>query len=179
MDRFDTSSRRGSGAALRLLATLACLAVAGPATAQSSAGPGASEPIRAGALVIEGPWSRATPAGAKVAAGYLRVRNTGTEPDRLVGASLPLAGRTEVHEMATVDGTMRMRPVEGLSIPPGGSVELKPGGLHLMFMDLSAGLKEGDDVRGTLVFERAGTVTVTFAVGGMGAGGPGGHRAGH
>ena len=93
-----------------------------------------------------------------------------TEPDRLTGASVEIAGRGEVHEMSNENGVMKMRELErGVEIRPGQTVELKPGGFHLMFMDLKAGLKEGDTIRGTLVFEKAGTVPVTFRVGGLGA----------
>ncbi|NNM73626.1 DUF1775 domain-containing protein [Enterovirga aerilata] len=143
-------------------------AAAPAAPAQGAASHGTV--LRAGALVIESPWTRATPGGAKVAGGYLRVTNTGTEPDRLVGASAEIAGRGEVHEMSTENGVMKMRELAGgIEIRPGQTVELKPGGLHLMFMDLKAALKEGDTIRGTLVFEKAGTVAVTFRVGGLGA----------
>jgi hypothetical protein len=127
-------------------------------------------PVRAGSLLIEAPWSRATPAGAKVAGGYVRITNAGTEPDRLISASADVAARGEVHEMSVENGIMRMRELDGgIEIKPGETVELKPGGLHLMFMDLKAGLKEGEPVRGTLVFQKAGTVPVTFTVGGLGA----------
>ncbi|MGY2051306.1 DUF1775 domain-containing protein [Methylobacterium sp. JK268] len=140
----------------------------------------AAPPIKAGDLTIEGPWLRATPGGAKVAGGYLRVTNTGSAPDRLVGASIPLAARGEVHEMSTANGVMRMAPVEGgLAIKPGETVELKPGGYHLMFMDLSAPVRAGEPVSGTLTFERAGTVPVSFQVGAIGASGPGGHEHQH
>lgn len=124
----------------------------------------------AGTLKIEAPWLRATPGGAKVAGGYLRITNTGREPDRLLGGSLPMAAKAEVHEMSMEGAVMKMRPVEGgLAIGPGQTVELKPGGFHLMFMDLTGGLKEGDGVKGTLTFEKAGTVEVHFHVGGIGA----------
>ena len=150
-------------------------ALKGPAPAirlVAQEAPAASAETAAG-LMVEGAWARATPGGAKVAGGYLRVRNTGTRPDRLVGASIPLAKRGEVHEMSMDGGVMRMRPLEtGLAIPPGSTVELKPGGLHLMFLDLEGGLKEGQTVKGTLTFERAGTVPVEFKVGGIGAQGP-------
>ncbi|ACL60146.1 DUF1775 domain-containing protein [Methylobacterium nodulans] len=130
---------------------------------------------RAGDLTIETPWMRATPGGAKVAGGYLRVTNTGTAPDRLLGASIPLAGRGEVHEMSMNGGVMRMAPVEGgLTIKPGETVELKPGGYHLMFLDLKSPVKAGETVEGTLTFERAGSVPVRFQVGAIGAAGPGG-----
>ncbi|WP_375461741.1 copper chaperone PCu(A)C [uncultured Enterovirga sp.] len=136
----------------------------------------AAEPApvtKVGTLVVERPWMRATPGGAKVAGGYVRITNTGTQSDRLVAASVPLAGRGEIHEMLTEAGIMKMRPVEGgLEIKPGQSVELRPGGYHLMFMDLTAGVKEGERVRGTLVFEKAGPVEVIFAVAGLGARAP-------
>jgi copper(I)-binding protein len=125
---------------------------------------------RAGDLLIEQPWSRATPGGAKVAGGYVRITNKGTTPDRLVGGSFAAAGRMEVHEMSVTDGIMRMKPVEGgVAIPPGATVELKPGGYHAMFLDLQHPLKQGDTVQGTLQFEKAGSVPVTYRVLGMGA----------
>ncbi len=139
--------------------------VAGPAA--RSAGPAS---VTAGPLTIEAPWLRATPAGAKVAGGYLRITNRGPEADRLVGASLPIAGAGEIHEMATRDGVMTMREVPGgLEIPPGGSVELKPGGFHVMFTGLTGAVREGEPLTGTLRFEKAGTVTVRFGIGGLGA----------
>lgn len=126
--------------------------------------------IKAGELTIAAPWIRATPGGAKVAGGYVRITNGGATADRLVAASMPLSEHGEVHEMSMDGGIMKMRPVEGgLTIPPGGAVELKPGGYHLMFMGLNGALKSGETVKGTLTFEHAGTVPVTFRVGGFGA----------
>ena len=143
------------------------------AVGQAMAAPGPVT-VKAGDLAIERPWMRATPGGATVAGGYVRITNTGKAPDRLVGTSIPLAGRGEVHEMSMDGGVMKMRPVEGgLEIKPGQTVELKPGGFHLMFMDLRSGPKAGETIRGTLVFERAGTVAVEFAVAPVGAPGPG------
>jgi len=144
-----------------LALTLSAIA---PALAQS--GP----TYRAGSLAVEAPWSRGTPAGAKVGSGYMRIVNTGSEPDRLVGGSAAVAARVEVHESSTVDGIARMRPVEGgLLIRPGETVELKPGGLHAMLVDLKRPLKEGETIKGTLVFEKAGTVAIEYRVGGIGA----------
>jgi copper(I)-binding protein len=138
--------------------------------------PAASSSVRIGSLLIEAPWTRATPAGAKVAGGYMSITNTGTAPDRLIGGSLALAGRFEVHEMAVNEGVMTMRQLAaGLEIAPGAKVELKPGGLHVMFMDLKAQLREGQPVRGTLVFEKAGTVEVAFTVAPIGARAPAAH----
>jgi uncharacterized protein YcnI len=123
-----------------------------------------------GGLVIETPWARATPGGAKVAGGYLKITNTGSAPDRLVGGSFPVAGGVEVHEMGMADGVMKMRELaKGLEIPPGKTVELKPGSFHLMLTGLRAPLKEGDSVKGRLVFEKAGTLEVEFKIGAMGA----------
>mgnify|MGYP003704411027 CR=1 FL=1 len=112
--------------------------------------------------------------------GYLQVTNTGTEPDRLVSAAIPLAARGEIHQMAMDKGVAKMAPVEaGLVIKPGETVVLKPGGYHLMFMDLKGPVKAGDTLEGSLTFARAGTVPVRFAVGAIGAAGPdagGGHH---
>jgi copper(I)-binding protein len=146
------------------------------AATAAAAGPA----YRVGALVIEAPWSRATPGGAKVAGGYMRITNAGTEPDRLVGGSLPAAARFAVHEMSMQREVMRMRPLEsGLEIKPGATVELKPGGYHIMFMDLTEPLKEGQTLKGTLVFEKAGAVTVEYAVRGIAARGEAEHRHAH
>ena len=129
----------------------------------------AAQPVKAGPLNLEQPWSRATPGGAKVGGGYLRITNTGADSDRLIGGSFPLASKVEVHEMRMEGDVMRMKPVEGgLEIKPGATVELKPGGFHLMFMDLKEPLKEGQAVKGTLTFEKAGPVQVEYTVRGMG-----------
>jgi copper(I)-binding protein len=125
---------------------------------------------RAGSLVIEAPWSRATPGGAKIGSGYMRIVNRGSEPDRLIGGTASVAARLEVHESSMSDGIARMSPVEsGLLIKPGETVELKPGGLHAMLVDLKQPLKEGETIKGTLVFEKAGTVAIEYRVGGIGA----------
>ena len=78
----------------------------------------------------------------------MKITNNGKEPDRLIGGTVPFAGRFEVHEMAIEGGVMKMREVKGLEIKPGETVELKPGGYHVMFMDLKSGLKEGQTVEG-------------------------------
>jgi periplasmic copper chaperone A len=123
-----------------------------------------------GALEIHQPWARATPKGAKTAAGYVEIKNTGTTPDRLTGGSLAVAGAAQVHEMTMGGGVMRMRPVpDGIEIKPGETLELKPEGFHLMFTDLNARLVKGQSVKGTLTFANAGTVDVEFAIEGMGA----------
>ena len=128
---------------------------------------------------VEQVWSRATPNGANVGAGYLRVTNNGTSEDRLLSGTSDVANRIEVHEMAMDNGVMKMRALSnGLTLQPGQSVELKPGGYHLMIMGLKQPLKEGASFSGTLKFEKAGDVPVTFNVLGMGAPAPSGAPAG-
>ena len=136
----------------------------------------AAQTFKVGTLVIEAPWARATPGGAQVGGGYMKITNTGKEADRLVGGSLPIAGEVEVHEMAMAGNVMKMRRLaDGLEIKPGESVELKPGGNHLMFMGLRGGLKAGQPIKGTLVFQKAGTVEVEYRVAPIGAPSGGGH----
>jgi hypothetical protein len=121
-------------------------------------------------IVIDRPWARATPGGAKVAGGYMIITNTGNEPDRLIGGALPQAGRFEVHEMRMQNNVMQMREVPGgLEIKPGEKVELKPGGYHVMFMDLREPLKQGDKLKGQLRFQKAGTVDIEYRVEAIGA----------
>jgi len=133
----------------------------------------AAEPLKVGDLEIEGLWARATPPGAVVAGGFMTITNTGASGDTLVGVASPVAGIGEVHEMKVEDGVMTMRPLDGgLPIPAGGTVTLKPGGYHIMLVDLKAPLKKGEDVPVTLTFEKAGTVEATFHVAPIGAPGP-------
>lgn len=141
-------------------------------------GHGGSDAILAGPLEISSPWARAMLPGQPAGGGYLTVVNTGHEADRLVSASSPSAGRVEIHTMEVVDDVMVMRPVEGgLEIPAGGTVELKPGGLHLMFMEVAEPFAEGDTVQVRLDFEKAGSVDAAFAV--RAARGGDGHGHGH
>ena len=151
---------------LRILLAAALAASLSTARAQTSEGP----IVRAGDLSIAKAWTRQSPPGATVGGGYLSITNTGTEPDRLVGVAAPFAPRVEIHEMAVADGVMRMSELEdGLLIPPGRTVDLAPGGYHIMFMDVTAPPAEGDTVRIVLRFERAGEVTVAMPVAAVGA----------
>lgn len=125
--------------------------------------------ITVGDLKIDHPYVRATVPGAPVAGGYITVTNTGSQPDRLVGASAPFAGKVEIHEMKMQGDIMKMREVTGgLKIPANGSVTLKPGGYHVMFMKLKEQLKDGEKRTATLIFEKAGKVDLPFAVKSMG-----------
>lgn len=152
-----------------MISRLACAAIAILALGSATV----AQDYSAGPLKIEQPWTRATPAGAKVAGGYVAVTNTGSASDRLLGGSSEIAGKVEIHEMAVNNGVMTMRGLpEGVEIKPGAKLELKPGGYHIMFMDLKRQLKEGEKVKGTLTFEKAGAVPVEFSVQSVGARAP-------
>jgi copper(I)-binding protein len=144
-----------------------------------AAAPAGAEEVRAGDLVISQAWSRATPGGAKIGGGYLTIENKGSAPDRLIGGSAEIAGKVELHEMATSNGVMKMRPLDkGLAIDPGKTVRLAPGGSHLMLFDLKSPLKQGEQVPVTLEFEKAGKLKLSLDVQGVGAQAPGGADAG-
>lgn len=139
-----------------------CLAACSPAPAPPAAG-GAAEATAD--IAIEDAWVRSPPPGAQVAAGYLVLRNPGSEADRLLAARSPGAERVEIHEVRQEDGMMRMRELaDGVPLPPGGEVRLEPGGLHLMLMKPIAGLAEAGTVDVALVFERAGERRVSFEI---------------
>jgi copper(I)-binding protein len=126
--------------------------------------------FKLGDLTVTSPWTRATPGGAKIAGGYLKITNNGTASDRFVGAKSAEADHVEIHEMSMNDGVMKMRPLPGgLEIKPGETVELKSGGYHLMFMDIKQPLKAGDTFKATLQFEKAGPLEVSFNVNTLGA----------
>ncbi len=122
-------------------------------------------------VTIENAWARATAPGAKVAAGYMTIRNQAAAPDRLVGVTSPAAARVETHVHMRDGDVVRMREVKGYDVPAKGQLELKPGGAHLMFVNIVRPLKEGDKVAATLRFEKAGEVKVEFQVGRLGAAG--------
>ena len=123
-----------------------------------------------GSLKIDHPWARATPKGASVGGGYMKITNSGTAPDRLVGGSTDISGSFEVHEMKMEGGVMKMRPVAGgLEIKPGQTVTLDPSGYHVMLVDLKKQLMQGERFKATLEFAKAGKVNVDFAIEGIGA----------
>lgn len=107
-------------------------------------------------------WVRALPPTQSNTAAYLTVHNSGPDTVRVVGASAEPAGRVEIHHSTEVDGYMRMQPVEALSIAPGESVQLAPGGVHLMLLDLARMPAEGETVELCLVLE-SGQETCTQA----------------
>jgi copper(I)-binding protein len=142
--------------------------------------PLAAHEFKAGDLTIDHPWTRATPTGAKVAGGYVKLTNGGSQADRLIGASAEGVEIVEIHEMAVVDNIMTMRELKsGLEIKPGETVELKPASYHMMMMGLKEPFKAGQMIKGTLKFEHAGTVTVEFKVEALGAKEAGGGHEDH
>ena len=153
-----------------IVACLALLAPIGPLwVAASMAAATQPAPVVAGDLEISAYRAKAMLPGQPVGGGYLTVANKGAAPDRLIAITSPSAGMVEIHEMKTVDDVMTMRPVEGgLEIPAGATVELKPGGAHLMFMMVTEPFKEGGEVPVTLEFEKAGKVDIKLPVVGLG-----------
>ena len=129
-----------------------------------------------GQVQIEEPWIRATTPGAKVAAGYMTIRNKSAQPERLVGGSSPVAARVETHIHIKDGDVVRMREVKGYDIPANGVFELKPSGAHLMLVDVKRPLKEGEKVPLLLKFENSGEVKVDFAVRPLAAPAPSEHK---
>ena len=122
-------------------------------------------------LQVQDMWATVTPGGVDVSAGYLTIANGGAE-DRLVSATSPRAAHVEVHEMMMDGAVMRMRPIEGLVIPAGGQVDLRPGAQHLMFTGVTQPFVEGEEIPVQLTFEHAGAMDITLPVRpGTGSGG--------
>jgi len=157
---------------MSIIVAAAVLLVAGAAVAHD---------YKVGSIEIDHPWVRATPKGARVGGGYLAMKNVGPTADRLVGASVAFARQVQIHSMTMDQGVMKMRELkDGLEIKPGETVELKPGGYHLMFVDLKKPLVQGQRVKATLSFEKAGAIDVEYTVEAIGAGASqGAHGMGH
>lgn len=117
----------------------------------------------ADSLAFSNAWVRATPPNAKVAGGFVEILNAGKNADRLLSASSDAAERVEIHEMKMAGDVMQMRQLtEGLMIPAGQSVQLKPGSYHLMLMAPKKPIAEGQKLMITLVFEKAGKRSLEF-----------------
>jgi len=135
--------------------------------------------VTAGSLTITGGFSRATLPNAPVGGGFLTITNTGSEDDRLLSATSPVAGEVQIHEMKMEGDVMKMAQLpDGLPIPAGQTVTLQPGGFHLMFMQLKQALVEGTKLPVTLTFEKAGTVEVELDIEGIAATAPA-HQMNH
>ncbi len=130
----------------------------------------AMSPVTVGDLELSGAFTRATLPNAPVGGGFLTITNTGEQDDRLIAAQSSFSPDVQLHEMAVVDDVMRMQELKnGIEIPAGKAVSLAPGGLHLMFMQISEPFVEGETVPVTLTFEKAGTVEIELAVQSFGA----------
>ncbi|MFM7347906.1 MAG: copper chaperone PCu(A)C [Erythrobacter sp.] len=131
---------------------------------QPTEAPAATE-TAASSIAVTDPWSRETAEGQNAGGAFMTIANTGTVADRLTGGSSPVAGRVEIHTMTMEGDVMKMRQLEdGLDVPAGGEVTLKPGSFHVMLMDLKQPLKAGDTVPLTLTFAGAGTVETQLEV---------------
>jgi periplasmic copper chaperone A len=132
-----------------------------PAFAQGTGNP---------SIEVEQPWARATPNAARTGAVYVTLDNKSSSADRLTGGSSDVADKVQIHEMSMTNGTMQMRELaNGLAIPAGGTVVLKPGSYHIMLIGLKKPLKAGETVPLTLTFAKAGKVSVKVPVQAMGA----------
>ena len=170
---YQSPRRSRLSAAIAALGLIAFPSMTTAQTHMDQSGQGAtsgSATFKRGDLTVTAPWTRATPGGAKIAGGYLKITNNGAAADRFTGAKSDVTDHVEIHEMSMSDGVMKMRPLpNGLEIKPGETVELKSGGYHLMFMDLKQPLKQGNSFKATLQFEKAGSLEVNVNVNALGA----------
>jgi copper(I)-binding protein len=144
------------------------------ATALAGAAPAHAADYDVGSIHIAQLWARATPKGASSGAGYMTITNKGTAPDRVSCVSSDASAQCQIHSMTMDGGVMKMRPVEGgLEIKPGETVTLQPASFHLMFVDLKHPLEQGQTVKATLKFDKAGTVDVDYPIAAIGAPAPG------
>lgn len=128
--------------------------------------PGYASEFKQGNITINNPWARPTAGDVTVGAVYLTVQNNGIDDDSLRGGTTPVAQRVEIHEgFQDEQGVMKMRQLEfGLEVPAGESVELRPGGYHVMLFGLKQKLEEGTTVPLTLSFARAGDIALEVKV---------------
>jgi periplasmic copper chaperone A len=122
-------------------------------------------PVTLGDITVSSAWTKAMLPGQPAGGGFLTIENKGASADRLLSVSSPATTNVQIHEMAMEGDVMKMRELpEGLEIAAGGKVELKPGGFHVMFMNMANGFKEGETVAVTLRFEKAGDIAVELPV---------------
>ena len=120
---------------------------------------------KVGNITVDAPWARQSPMASNVSAGFVTITNNGTEDDTLIKATAEISTNVQLHNMKMEGDIMKMYEMEGgIVIPAGQTVELKPRSLHIMFMDLKSAPMEGEEVKGTLTFEKAGTVDIDYEV---------------
>jgi len=134
-------------------AAVALLLAAGYATAEDKT---------VGNLTLSDPWARA--AKTQMSAAYVVIQNKGTTQDRLIGASSPAADRVELHTTEMQGDIARMKKLDAVELPPAQKAEFKPGGMHIMLIGVKQPLEEGQSIKITLQFEKAGNVELTVAV---------------
>ncbi|MEQ9642761.1 MAG: copper chaperone PCu(A)C [Alphaproteobacteria bacterium] len=127
-------------------------------------------------IIVDRAWARASILASRPGAAYLTIRNVGTNADRLVGATSPVAKSVTIHATDVSGGTMRMRAVSGLEVGTDSEVVLEPGGIHLMLMGLREKLVEGEDLTLVLTFERAGVIELQVPIRSFAARNPDGSR---
>lgn len=143
-----------------IVTLLLLLCVGGAAGAQTSA---------ASTIVVEQPFARATPKGAKTGAAYMTLVNNGASSDRLVGATTPVADTVQFHKETEENGVSRMREVHNVDLEPGAKIVFKPGEMHMMIVGLKQSLVRGQTFPLALQFEKAGNIEVTIPIQGIGA----------
>lgn len=146
---------------MKMLKTLAVISALLPISAQTLLAHG----FEKGDIEVHHPYSDATIPGSKVAGGYMTIINHGTVADRLISVTSPVSSDVMIHEMKMEGDVMKMRMLmDGIEIPAGGEVKLKHGGLHIMFMNPNQPFDEGDMIKATLSFEKAGPLDIEFMV---------------
>ena len=142
------------------LFSIALMALAGSIQAQEA---------KVGSIKIENAYVRATAPGQPAAGAFMKIENSGSA-DQLVSASSPAAGEVQLHQMSREGNVMKMGQVKDIAVPANGSVDLKPGGYHIMLMNIKAPLKAGETVPVKLKFAKAGEVEVKLPVNAVGSG---------
>jgi periplasmic copper chaperone A len=137
-----------------------------------SAGPAGAHEVTVKGVTVAHPWARAMPGGATVGSAFAEIKTDKDTSDRLVGVSSPIAKSAEVHSMTMDGNVMKMRRLDGIDLKPGESHILKPMAEHIMLFGLTEPLKEGDLVKLTFTFEKAGPIEVEGTVEPPGAMGP-------
>jgi len=128
-----------------------------------------SDTATVGNISVSAAWSRASAGMKRAGAAFLTISNSGTTGDRLIAASTPAAAKAELHTHLMDNGVMKMRQIMAIDIPAGSTVQLKPGGMHVMLFKLTKTFEQGAHYPLTLTFEKAGDVTLMVPVGKAGA----------
>ena len=145
--------------------------------AAAVAAPAAAHDFTLGDLLIDHPYARENPRIGGAGGTFMTITNRGATDDTLIDASAPVSQRIELHTHIMDDGVMRMREIEGgIPLPAGETVDLQPGGLHVMLIGLEQPLVEGETFPLTLVFENAGSVDVVVSIEDITAGAEHGHQ---